>query len=321
MRHLIAGIVGLALLAGLGVGVYAMYFQSEPAPVAPQFHDKGEKLSTPDEFEILVQKDPVEALAAALTRYQRDVRGGVHFTMEKQERVKGEPKHPSLPPVEVIDAWVRGDVPDAKTNATSIEVEMKWISGAKRAFFSEIRATLFSEKPKAEGGLGGKVYSWRPEAVIGSLTGPLDPNLPMAREQSRYCIRDAGLYRSMLRTHLAWKACQEAGTFKFEYLGKKVVEKTGGRECYVIKRICDRPELDSFELGGTVPTDPKTITAEGFTEVTISIDAANWLQLGSELYRTEADGTRVLVGAYYFRDVKLNPEFPPETFTLAGLKK
>jgi hypothetical protein len=124
----------------------------------------------------------------------------------------------------------------------------------------------------------------------------------------------------MLRTHEAWKARQEAGEFKFEYLGKKFFDKVG-RECHVIKRICARVEIDSFELGGTASTDPKVVAVEGFTEVTLYIDAERWLQLGSELYRTEPDGTRVLVGAYYFRDVELNPTIPPDTFTTAGLKK
>ena len=36
---------------------------------------------------------------------------------------------------------------------------------------------------------------------------------------------------------------------------------------------------------------------------------------------TKPDGTRVLIGAYYFRDVQLNPTIPPDTFTAAGLKK
>jgi hypothetical protein len=155
----------------------------------------------------------------------------------------------------------------------------------------------------------------------------VDPNTDLAKSQSRYCIRDAGLYRSMLRTHTAWKARAAAGELKTEYLGKKAVEAVG-RECHVVKRICPRVELDAFEIRGQASTDPKAVATEGHTEVTIYIDAERWLQVGSELYRTEPDGTRtepdgtrVLVGAYYFRDVELNPTFPPDTFTPEGLKK
>jgi hypothetical protein len=43
--------------------------------------------------------------------------------------------------------------------------------------------------------------------------------------------------------------------------------------------------------------------------------------VGTELVRTEAHGTRVLLGAYYFRDVQLNPPFTDNTFALAELKR
>jgi hypothetical protein len=318
MRYALAGVITLPLLAGIGVGVYAVYFQAQEAPDVPAFVDAGAKLSTHEEFDKLARENPVKMLDAALTRYQREVRGGAHFTMEIQERVKGNPKAPAAPPVQTIDAWVRGDVPDPpESKKTAIEVMMRWTEGAKSVLFvGTVTRSLFSERPRAEGGLDGEMLT-EPAGPLGSVK----PNISVARQQSRYCMRDAGLYRSMLRTHQAWKACQEAGEFQFEYLGKKPVEKAGGRECHVIKRLCPRTETDSFELGGTASSDPKAIAAEGFTEVTISIDAERWLQVGSELYRTEPDGARVLVGAYFFRDVELNPTVPPDTFTVAGLKK
>jgi hypothetical protein len=230
-----------------------------------------------------------------------------------------------MPPEEVIDVWVRGDVPDPATKKTAIEVQMKWQKGAKKplGFGAEIRGTLFSERPKAEGGLDGKVIAWRPGA--GSLTGgplssPTPANNALARSQSRYCIRDAGLYRSMLRTHEAWKHLKEAGELKTEYLGKKTPPQIG-RECYVVKRHCPRTEIDSFEIGGTASNDPAEVAKEGFTEVTIYVDAERWLQVGTELYRTEPDGTRVLVGQYYMRDVQLNPTIPADAFTVEGLTK
>ena len=321
MRRLLFVVVFFALLAGIGTGLYARYFRGEAPPPDTVLKKEDKLLSTQEQFDKFAHEDPIKMLAAALTRYENEVKGGAHFTIEKQERVQGKPKHPDMPPVEVIDVWVRGDVPNPETKKTSTEVLMKWKSGAKSVLLAEIQGTLYSERPKADGGLDGKAYTWRPKAIIGSLTGPLDPNIITAKEQSRYCIRDAGLYRSMLRTHEAWKARQEAGEFKFEYLGKKVIEKTGGRECYVIKRICVRTEIDAFELGGHANNDPKVVANEGFTEVTIYIDAERWLQIGSELYRTEPDGTRVLVGAYYMRDVDLKPTIPPDTFTTAGLKK
>lgn len=322
MRRLVIAIAAIALLTGAGVGAFAVYgnlFRGEPPPEAPVFDDKGGALSTQQQFEKLAETDPVKLLAECLTRYQREVKGGMHATLHKQERVRGEPKHPDMPPREIIDLWVHGDVPDAE-GKTATEVQMKWKEGAKSFLGSEIRGTLFSKKPKAEGGFDGKVVTWRPNATFQKLSGAVDPNSDLAKSQSRYCIRDAGLYCTMFRTHEAWKARQVAGELRTEFLGKKMVEQIG-RECLVVKRVCPRIELDSFEIGKHASTDPKVVAVQGHTEVTIFIDAERWLQVGSELYRTEPDGTRVLVGAYYFRDVELNPAFPPDTFTPEGLKK
>ena len=324
-RRLLIAIPIVAALTGAGYGTYALFFRGDAPPQSLVFTDSGAALSTQQQFDKLAEADPVKLLAECLTRYQREVKGGVRCTVEKQERVQGKPKHPEPPPVEIMDAWVRGDVPDPETHKTAIEVLMKWRSGAKKpfGFGAEVRGTLFSERPKAEGGYDGKVVAWRPDAGAitgGPLSSPMPPNNDPAKSQSRYCVRDAGLYRSMLRTHEAWKGRQEAGELKTEYLGKKTPEKLG-RECHVIKRVCPRVEIDAFEIGGTASADPKVVAVEGFTEVTIYIDAERWLQVGTELYRTEPDGTRVLVGAYYFRDVQLNPAFPADAFTVEALKK
>lgn len=318
LRRLVGLAIVFALLAGLGLGGYWQYsqlFQGEPLPPTPEFKDDGNRLPTQEEFDKLAESDPVKMLSACLTRYQREVTGGIHATLQKQERVKGKPDHPEMPPVEVIELWVRGDVPDPETKQTAIEVLMKWRSGAKSVLGAEIRGTLYSQKPEAENGLG-KVRTWRPDALAFKLSIPIVANSDPAKDQSRYCMHDAGLYRTLLRTHEAWKARKAAGELKTEYLGKRIVE-TLGRECHIIKRICPRLEIDAFLIGGTPSTDPK----EGFTEVTIYIDAERWLQIGTELYRTEPDGTRVLLGAYYFRDVTLNATFSPDTFTVDELKK
>lgn len=326
-RRLLIAIPIVAALTGAGVGTYALWTArtaGEPPPPTPFFGDRGGTLSSQQQFDKLAETDPVKLLAECLTRYQREVKGGAHFSVEMLERIGGKPRHPEAPPAEVIDVWVRGDVPDPETRKTAIEVRMKWLSGAKKpqklGFGAPIQGSLFSEKPKADGGLDGKIITWRPEASFGALGSPMDPNSDLAKGQSRYCIRDAGLYRSMLRTHEAWKVRQEAGELKTEYLGKKTPEKIG-RECHVVKRICPRIEIDAFEIGGTASADPKVVAVEGFTEVTIYIDVERWLQVGTELHRTEPDGTRVLVGAYYFRDVQLNPAFPADAFTVEALKK
>ena len=51
--------------------------------------------------------------------------------------------------------------------------------------------------------------------------------------------------------------------------------------------------------------------------VTTMIDAETGLQVGTRI--TNPDGQ--LVGEYYFRDVELNPHFPPDQFKPSALRK
>ena len=171
MRRLLFALIAVALVGGAGYAVYDQFFRGTPAPESPQFTPITH-VASENEFEKLAKEDAVAMLGQCLSRYTREVTGGVHFTLEKQERVQGRPKPPEMPPTEVIDVWVRGDVPDPATKKTAIEVQMKWKEGAKKplGFGAEIRGTLFSEKPKSEGGLDGKVIAWRPGA--GALMDP-----------------------------------------------------------------------------------------------------------------------------------------------------
>jgi len=318
MRRRIVGIIALIALAGLALGVYGRFVREPPPPPeGPRFTDDQKPLPPADEFEQLAKTDPVAMLAKCLARYEREVKGGVTATLLKQERVGGEPKPDKDPPEEVISLFVRGDVPDPATGKPAVEVLMKWQSGARTFLGSEIKGTLYSERPGAEG-TGGKVVTWRPKATF--KTNAISINDPLARGQSRYCIRDAGLYRGMLRTYDAWKQRKEAGTLHAEYLGKRFVEKAG-RECYIVRRTCPSPEVDAFELGGEPDLSPKNVAEAGFTQVTVMIDAERWLQVGSELHRVGPDGRAVLIGSYYFRDVNTNPTFAPDTFDREGLLK
>lgn len=327
-RRVVVGIVLLAVLLGAGFGGYRLYVartQGTPPSEVPPIPPTTKKLPTQEEFDALAKSDPVEMLYWSLIRYEREVKGGLRCTIEKQERVGGTPAHPEAPPVEVIDLRVRGDVPDPETKETAIEVLVLWKSGAKTpagvSFAAPIEGSLYSDLPPPHG-LGSKVVTWQPGArLLPPISKPMGADSVLAKGQSRFCVRDAGLYRTMLRTQKAWEARQTAGEFKYEYLGTKVVEKCGGRECHVVRRICPRTELDSFRLGDPAPTDPPIIAAEGFTEVVIYIDRERWLQVATEVYRTEPNGTKVTVATYHFRDVDLKPTFTPDTFTTASLKK
>jgi hypothetical protein len=317
MARRIVRLAAVLALVGLGLGIYACLFYAPPLVEPPQHEDDGKPLPKTDEFEQLARADPIAMYDKCLSRYQREVKGGFTATLIKRERVQGAPKPPADPHEEVIRLAVRGDVPtDGKK---CLEVSMKWQSGPRKDFFgSEIWATLYSEKPE-KAGTGGGVSTWRPKALKEVATVP--PNGTLAEGQSRYCIRDAGLYGGMHRTYVAWTNRKEAGTLKTEYLGKQVVEKAGGRLCYVVRRTCDSPEVDPFERGGAPDLRPDNVAKVGFTSVIVMIDVERWLQVGTELHRVGPDGKPILIASYYFRDIELNPTFDPDTFTEAGLKK
>ncbi|MBA4065986.1 MAG: hypothetical protein C0501_20160 [Isosphaera sp.] len=317
MRRLVLGLLFVAALLSLGAGVYHRFLRTPPPPPeGPKFvDDQKAPLPEAEEFEHLAKTDPVAMYEKCLARYQREVTGGLAVTLVKKERVEGKPVPPEEPPEEVIALSVRGDVPDPATGKRCVEVLMKWQSGARRSMGSEMTGSFYSEKPGAEG-TDNRVVTWRPKALLGKAVA-VDPTDRMAREKSRFCIRDAGIYRSMLRTYTAWKQRKEAGTLKTEYLGRREVPELGGRVCHVIERTCPAPEADSFQIGDPPVTDPKVIEREGFTRVRVMIDAERWLQVGTQVYRPDGH----LLASYYFRDPVTNPAFAPDTFTEAGLKK
>ncbi len=310
-RVAVALLVATTLILA-GIGAYTLAFPSPPRVEhveIPDFRPPDAPPPPADEFAELAKSDPVGMLAACLTSYRQSANG---FTavLAKRERVMGKLAEPEL-----IRLAVCGDVP-GPDKATRIEVRMIWDQGAKTdgnpLFLGEktIRGTMF-----VEGKNNNQMVVYRPDATLQDWY--FDPKVSMARKASRYCITDAGLYRGMLRTYTAWEKRKAAGELKSTYGGKRVVPEAGGRECYVVTRTCLRPEVDSFALDEQAPTDAATIERDGFTEVTVFIDAERRLQVGTVLRRTGGE----LVGEYFFRDVVLTKtEFPPDTFTTAALR-
>jgi hypothetical protein len=306
-RRAILALVLLFLLAFAGVGAYTFYPPTpEVVPDVPVVADVKEPLPQKLEFEQLAQIDPVEMLRQSLLRYQREFKGGFRAELSKHERVNGELLKP-----ERISVFVRGDVPDPKTGKTQIEVLMKWLEGAQEVMFSEVTGTLYCEEKNKD-----QMITFRPDARL-LKEHAVSINGKDAKNASRYCIRDAGLYHVTLRTYDIWKQRKEEGTFKSEYLGKRPISEAAGVECYVVKRTCLQPEVDAFELGGKPDASPDTMAKQGFTEVTVMIDVKNWLQVGTELRRSNGE----LIGAYYYRNVELNPEFAADIFDKNGLLK
>jgi hypothetical protein len=308
MRRLFPLVLAFLLVA-VGVGAYFLFFR-EPPPLAetPRFKDTGDQLPTAAEFEELARTDPVKLLSACLTRYQREVKNGITATLIKRERVRGEPKPPKEPADEVIQLSVKGDVPGSESKRKA-HVRMIWESGARKALVGTVYGSLFVEET---GGPEDKIT-----AGLGFTTIKTDVNGSLARGASRYCIKDAGLYGAMLRSHTVWKKRQDDGELHWRFVERRVVPEVGGRDCFVIERTCPSPEVDPFEIGGEPNLGGKKSDEVGSVRVRLFIDVERWMQVGSELHR--ADGN--LLGSYYFRDVNLNPTFADDTFTTEGLKK
>lgn len=297
-----------ATLVLAGVGAYTLVRPSPDVVLVepPVFVPPPDAPPTEAEhFGKLAETDVVATLAACLSNYEKEATG-VRMTLAKRERVAGKLGEP-----EVVRVLATGDVP-GPDKKTAIRVRMIWDQGARKDFLGNaVRGTVYDERAGAN-----QMLIYRPDAYI-LKDHKIDLKDDLARRASRYCIKDAGLYRTMLRTYTAWKKRKDAGELNVTYLGKRAVPEVGGRECFVVKRTCKTTEVDPFALDEQPPTDPKIIDRDGFAEVTLFIDAERRLQLGTVLRR--ADGE--LVGEYFFRDVDLvKAEFPAEAFTPAALR-
>jgi hypothetical protein len=292
--------LAVALLVAAGVGVYA-WLMPEPQPPAvepPKFVDTGSALPEADRFAELARTDPVAMLEKCLTRYTREVKG-FRATFAKRERLDGVLHEP-----EVVKLAVRYD---------PLTVAMRWESGARKDWTGTLTEGVLLPDPKDP----DKMRVWRPGALLERnrevSVGPKDGN---ARRAARYCAKESGLDKVMLRTLAAWKRARDRGD-RIEYLGLQTAEEVGGRACHVLRRTCPGLEIDSFALDEAAPTDPEKVKKDGFTEVMLYVDAERWVQVGSRLAR---DGGKELVGSYFYRDLELNPAFPDEAFTMDALK-
>ncbi len=141
------------------------------------------------------------------------------------------------------------------------------------------------------------------QMVVKTFLGNLkefDPNGSTAMSSSRYPITEFGFKIATERVYRTWKEAQAEGTLFVEYLGLQQVPETGDRWCHVLHR-----------------TRYARVPEDGVTDLTLYIDRDTLLQLGSVL----RDSKGHLMGEYYFRDVRLNPDFPDWQFTREALKK
>lgn len=169
-------------------------------------------------------------------------------------------------------------------------VYFRWTEGARRA-----ERTVY-----VEGENNGKMLVKPNGLLLGRLTVEKDPDGEEAKDSGRYSIKEFGLRKGLERTIKTWKDAKEGGTLFVEFLGEQKLKEAGDRTCYVLKRSrYAKPESD------------------GVLEVTVYIDKETWLQVGSVIKGKDGD----LIGTYYFRDIKLNPELKAEQFQRDALRR
>ena len=143
----------------------------------------------------------------------------------------------------------------------------------------------------------GKLLA-RGAGLAGFMIFTKDVDDAQAKRNGRYTIDQFGIYLGTKRTVASMRKAQERGTLHLTYQGIFEVPQLGNRACYKLVRSPYNPPEE-----------------EGVNELTLYFDRENWLQVGSVL----KDSKGQLIAEYYFRDLKLNPEFKKDRFTRAAL--
>jgi hypothetical protein len=248
------------------------------------FVDDGADLPDAAGLEKLAAKDPVAFLETCLRRNQREVKGYT-CAMQKQERLGDK-----LQAKEIIALTCR---------EKPLSVLLRWQEGQRLA-----DAALYVDgenQEKHKNGLKSMMLV-HPAGLAGKLVKSVsrDPEGEEARQAGRYSLPDCGIEQGTQRTLAYMKAAKAAGQLKVEFLGEVKLPEAGDRACYKLRRTkYAKPEED------------------GVTDLTIYIDKETWLQVGSVL---KGDNDQY-IAQYFFRDIKLNPEFKPETFAKEALTK
>lgn len=184
-----------------------------------------------------------------------------------------------LYPPEIIRVWFREH---------PFSVLMKWQAGARRA-----QAALYVAGENQNHVLIRPAGLW---AVVGVVERPLDD--PEVQASGRYGIHQFGLRQATERVLAGWRAARARQALHVTYEGVYRLPEAGDRLCYRLHR-------HSYEQ----PEDG------GVADLLVYIDLETGLQVGTVL----RDATGQLLGEYYFRDLYLNPDFPPDCFSRQAL--
>lgn len=238
-----------------------------------------------DRFAALAQTDPIAALQTSLAGYPQS---GFTAEFRKRERMGGK-----LADEEIIRVAVRDD---------PYSVLMVWQHGGGAG-----QGTLYQK-----GQNGGKMKVW----MFRKLIQDIDPQGFVPKQSARYTIEEFGIKQATQRTLRAWLAAKDAGDLKWEYGGRKMMTEAGGRECFVLKRVCPADQIDPFVTGGPAVEVTDKNRKDSFRTVTVYLDCETRLQIGTEQHRHDGE----LAASYWFRDVNTKPTFDADTFTTKSFR-
>lgn len=126
------------------------------------------------------------------------------------------------------------------------------------------------------------------------------PNGEDAKKGGRYPLTEFGIKIATQRTLASWEKAKKAGALHVEFLGEERIKEAGNRPCWILKRTRYAATED-----------------DGITNSTFFFDKDSWLQVGTLLKGEE----NKLIGEYFFRDIKINPDFPRDAFSRNALKR
>jgi hypothetical protein len=143
-----------------------------------------------------------------------------------------------------------------------------------------------------------------PSGVAGKLVKVVKRKVDSeeARQSGRYTVDQFGFKNSLQRILTSMETAKQKGTLHLEFLGETKVFESDQRICFKLKRTYAAPEADGTE------------------DLTLYVDRENFLPIGI-VVRGKIDaatGNRELLGEYFFRDLRLNPQFSPQQFNEAA---
>jgi len=226
----------------------------------------------------LARQDPFAFLQNCVKLYDKNVRG-YQVILQKQERLQGK-----LQNREIIEVAFREQ---------PYSVSMRWLEGARKA-----------DRVVFVAGENEGMMLAHPAGVAGKLVKVVKRKVDSdeARQSGRYTLDQFGLKKSLQRILSSMQAAKQKDTLQLQFLGETKVFECDQRICFKLKRTYEAPEADGTE------------------DLTLYVDRENFLPVGI-VVRGKIDaatGNRELLGEYFFRDLRLNPQFAPQQFNEAA---